>query len=204
MTRFTALSAALFGLLLAACDGGGHGAHQAAPDVLPADRFMARLAEHCGQAYAGRVTVNEPPADDDPFDGKNLVMHVRDCSDDEIRIPFHVGEDRSRTWIISRTYDGIRLKHDHRHEDGSEDPVTMYGGETEADGTDSRQEFPVDKPSVRLFEAQGLTASLNNVWAIEIEPNERFVYELARPGTERLFKVEFDLSTPVPEPPPAW
>ena len=204
MTRVTALSAALLGLALAACDGGGHGAHQAAPDVLPADRFMARLAEHCGQAYAGRVSVNRPPADDDPFAGKDLVMHVRDCSDDEIRIPFHVGEDRSRTWIISRTYDGIRLKHDHRHEDGSEDPVTMYGGETETQGTESRQEFPIDKPSVRLFEAHGLTASLNNVWALEIEPNERFVYELARPGTERLFRVEFDLSRPVPEPPPAW
>ena len=204
MIKVAALSAALLGAALAACDGGGHGAHEPAPAILPADSFMERIARHCGQAYAGRVAVNEPAADDDPFAGQDLVMHVRDCSDDEIRIPFHVGDDRSRTWIISRTYDGIRLKHDHRHEDGSVDPVTMYGGETAGDGTESRQEFPVDKPSVRLFEARGLPASMNNVWALEIEPNERFLYELARPGTERLFRVEFDLSTPVNEPPPAW
>ena len=204
MIRVATLSAAILGTALAACDGGGHGAHQAGPVDLPADRFMARLARHCGEAYAGRIAVNEPPAEDDPFAGKELVMHVRECSDDEIRIPFHVGEDRSRTWIISRTYDGIRLKHDHRHEDGSEDPVTMYGGETATDGTESRQEFPADKQSIRLFQDRGLSASLNNVWAMEIEPGERFVYELARPGTERLFRVEFDLSTAVPEPPPPW
>jgi hypothetical protein len=33
---------------------------------------------------------------------------------------------------------------------------------------------------------------------------QAFVYELARSGTERLFRVEFDLTTPVAEPPPAW
>jgi hypothetical protein len=194
---------ALFGLALTACDGSGHGAHEARA-ILPADSFMARIAQHCGQAYAGRVTVNEPPAADDPFAGKDLVMHIRDCRDNEVRVPFHVGDDRSRTWIITRTYDGIRLKHDHRHQDGSEDVVSMYGGETAADGTESRQEFPVDKQSVRLFEEQGLTASLNNVWALEIEPDERFAYELSRPGADRLFRVEFDLKSPVADPPPPW
>ena len=48
-------------------------------------------------------------------------MHVRECSEDAIRIPFHVGEDRSRTWVVTRTANGLRLKHDHRHEDGSEE-----------------------------------------------------------------------------------
>jgi hypothetical protein len=196
--------AAVAAVLVSACDGGQHGGHGDAPTVLPADTFMARIAEHCGKAYEGRITVNEPQADDDPFAGQTLVMHVRDCGEKELRIPFHVGENRSRTWILTRTYDGIRLKHDHRHEGGSEDDVTMYGGETASRGTEVRQEFPVDKASVRLFEREGLTASTANVWAIEIEPGERFVYELARPGTERLFRVEFDLTTPVAEPPPAW
>jgi hypothetical protein len=196
--------AALAAVLLSACDGGQHGGHADAPVVLPADSFMARIAEHCGKAYGGRIAVNEPKVDDDPFAGQALVMHVRGCSEKELRIPFHVGEDRSRTWILTRTYDGIRLKHDHRHEDGSEDAVTMYGGETANRGTAVRQEFPVDRDSVRLFEREGLAASTNNVWAIEIEPGERFVYELARPGTERLFRVEFDLTTPVAEPAPVW
>jgi hypothetical protein len=196
--------AAVAAVLVSACNGGQHGGHGDAPAALPADSFMARIAEHCGRAYEGRIAVNEPRADDDPFAGQTLVMHVRDCSETEFRIPFHVGENRSRTWILTRTYDGIRLKHDHRHEDGSEDEVTMYGGETANRGTAVRQEFPVDRQSVRLFEHEGLTASTGNVWAMEIEPGERFVYELARPGTERLFRVEFDLTTPVAEPPPVW
>jgi len=190
-------------LILAACDG-GHGGHTGEHVSLPADLFMARIAEHCGKAYEGRVTVDEPPADDSPFAGKTLVMHVRECSENQVRIPFHVGEDRSRIWILTRTYDGIRLKHDHRHEDGSDDALTMYGGETINDGTELRQEFPVDRQSVKLFERERLTASTKNVWAIEIEPGKRFVYELARPGAERLFRVEFDLSTPVAEPPAPW
>jgi len=190
-------------LVLAACDG-GHSGHSGEHVSLPADVFMARIVEHCGKAYEGRVTVDEPHADDSPFAGKTLVMHVRECGENDVRIPFHVGDDRSRTWVVTRTYDGIRLKHDHRHQDGSEDAVTMYGGETTTDGTEVRQELPVDKQSIRLFEREGLTASTKNVWAMEVEPGERFVYELSRPGSERLFRVEFDLSTPVAEPPPPW
>lgn len=167
-----------------------------------ADEFLAALARHCGQAFAGRIVANEPAAVNDPFEGKPLVMHVRQCAQDELRVPFHVGDDRSRTWVLTRTGAGLRLKHDHRHEDGSPDVLTMYGGDTAAPGTVTRQEFPADAESKALFERQGLTASLANVWAMEVEPGRRFVYELARPG--RLFRVEFDLSRPVPPPPPPW
>ena len=192
-------------VVFAGCDGQHHGAGSGTETIIPADSFMTRIAQHCGQAYAGRIIANEPEADDDPFAGKKLVMHVRDCSEREIRIPFHVGDDHSRTWILTRTEEGLRLKHDHRHEDGSEDAVTMYGGDTVSDGSERRQEFPVDEESVELFEREGLTESVKNVWAMEIEPgDDRFVYELARPGTERLFRVEFDLSTPVAEPPAPW
>lgn len=168
----------------------------------PADEFIAALSRLCGQSYAGRVTANEPAVPEDPFDGKALVMHVRECDPARLRVPFHVGEDRSRTWVLRRTDGGLQLKHDHRHPDGSEDAVTMYGGHTTAPGTATRQEFPADAESRALFERAGLAASLGNVWAMEIEPGKRFVYELARPG--RLFRVEFDLSQPVQNPPPTW
>lgn len=177
----------------------------ASPPAPPAaaDTFLAAIAGHCGNAYAGRIVANEPPpASADPFDGKALVMHVRECGDGELRIPFHVGDDHSRTWILTRTADGLRLKHDHRHADGSPDAVTMYGGDTRSPGTAQRQEFPVDAASIASFEANDLAASVTNVWAMEIEPGQRFVYELARPG--RLFRVEFDLTTPVAEPPAPW
>ena len=53
------------------------------------------------------------------------------------------------------------------------------------------------------FEREGLGASLQNAWAMEIEPGKRFLYELRRPGG-RLFQVEFDLTAPVPLPPAPW
>ena len=174
----------------------------AADGPAPADAFMSSLARLCGQAFAGRITANEPRTDSDPFEGKALVMHVRECRPDEIRVPFHVGDDRSRTWVIARTTSGLRLKHDHRHEDGTPDELTMYGGDTRDAGTATRQGFPADAESKALFEREGLTVSIGNVWAVEIEPGVRYVYELARPG--RLFRVEFDLTQPVAPPPPPW
>ena len=178
----------------------------------PADEFLLRLAEHCGQAFAGRIVANEPASPEpDAFEGQELVMHVRGCEEPtrEIRVPFHVGDNHSRTWILTRTEDGLRLKHDHRLEDGSDDPVTMYGGDTVDAGTAQRQEFPVDQESIELFGREGLDVSTTNVWAMEIEPGQRFLYELARPEGEqnpqgRLFQVEFDLTRPVETPPTPW
>ena len=179
----------------------------------PADQFLMRLAEHCGQAFAGRIVSNAPPSDQpDAFEGQDLVMHVRGCDDPtrELQVPFHVGDNHSRTWILTRTGDGLRLKHDHRLEDGSDDPTTMYGGDTVDAGTSQRQEFPVDQESIDLFNARdGLSVSTTNVWAMEIEPGQRFLYELARPADElnpdgRLFQVEFDLTQPVETPPTPW
>ncbi len=172
----------------------------------PADQFLAELAQYCGQAFAGRIIANHPQsATPDPFDGKTLVMHVRGCDSpqQELRVPFHVGTDHSRTWVITRTDRGLRLKHDHRHADGSPDAVTMYGGDTAQAGSAERQEFPVDAASVAMFTAHGMTASLRNTWAMELVPGKRFVYELARPDG-RLFQVEFDLGTPVQLPPAPW
>ncbi len=174
----------------------------------PADAFLGALASHCGQAFAGRIVANTPtpPADTpDPFAGKTLVMHVRGCNDSkrELRVPFHVGDDHSRTWVLTRTPGGLRLKHDHRHQDGSEDVLTRYGGDSVDAGTAQRQEFPVDADSIALFKREGSDASISNTWAMEIDPGQRFLYELSRPGG-RLFQVEFDLTTPVALPPTPW
>ena len=196
------------GTLLVACSSAKPGgAMQAAGATAEAqaDVFMARIAKHCGQAFAGRIVANEPKtAAPDAFEGKMLVMHVRGCDDPrrELRIPFHVGEDRSRTWVLTRTPGGLRLKHDHRHADGTPDVLTMYGGDTADAGTAARQEFPVDAESVALFRREGSAASVNNTWAMEIA-GDTFVYELSRPGG-RLFRVSFDLSRPVKPPSAPW
>ncbi len=174
--------------------------------MAPSDAFMSAVAAHCGKAFEGRIAVNEPGTDTpDPFEGKRLVMHVRGCDEParELRIPFHVGDDHSRTWVLTRTATGLRLKHVHRHEDGSPDATTMYGGDTVAAGSAQRQEFPVDAESIELFQREGLQGSVRNTWAMEAEPGQRFVYELSRPDG-RLFQVEFDLGQPVALPPAPW
>ena len=94
----------------------------------PSDAFFNNLSAHCGKSFEGKVISSDPQ--DADWAKETLTMHVRDCSDTEIKIPLHVGENRSRTWIVSKTDTGLRLKHDHRHEDGKPDAVTMYGGDT--------------------------------------------------------------------------
>ncbi|MGL5359474.1 MAG: hypothetical protein ACRDBI_07135 [Shewanella sp.] len=170
-----------------------------ASGTAPQERFFEQLASHCGKAFAGKV-VSEQAADA-AFSGKALVMHVRDCSASELKIPFHVGEDRSRTWIITKTATGLRLKHDHRHQDGTEDKVTMYGGDTVAAGTAHKQSFPIDQASIANLLKQGLTQSVTNVWHLAISPSV-FSYQLTR--EQRNFKVDFDLTEPQPLPPAPW
>lgn len=167
--------------------------------------FFDRITALCGQSFAGNVLIDRPEsAGPNPFRDQPLVMHVRECNENEIRIPFFVGNDRSRTWVLTRTGNGLQLKHDHRLKDGSDDPVTMYGGDTANKGNAGRQEFPIDAFSKTMFARQGMTVSNTNVWAIEIEPRQRFVYELARTDQDRLFRVSFDLSKPIATPPAPW
>ena len=169
------------------------------PPSTPQDAFFAGLSRLCGKAFAGRV-VSADPVDAEMAD-KPLVMHVRTCTADTIRIPFHVGEDRSRTWVITRTALGLRLKHDHRHSDGVSDTMTMYGGDAAAPGTAVAQAFPADAESVALFEREGRAASVGNVWHVRVTPRQ-FTYALAR--SNRDFRVAFDLTRPVAAPPPPW
>ena len=214
-------------LAVAGCSQGAD-TPTAEPQAGPQDAFFDALASHCGKAYSGKL-VSSDAADAD-FAGAPMVMHVAECSDDRIAVPFHVktggddanggaddGWDRSRTWVITRTGDGLRLKHDHRHQDGEPDAVTMYGSDTAPDqageGTARAQDFPVDQESIAMFKTEGLDASVTNVWTVEVDPasadNARFAYQLQRTveggaSEPRMFRVEFDLTQPIETPPAAW
>jgi len=189
MKRLTTLVLTVFAL--AACQQ-----TQPAQEPGAQDQFWTALHTLCDSAYEGQV-VEVSPADT-VFTGKHLVMHVRHCSPDAVHIAFNVGEDRSRTWVLTRTDDGLRLKHDHRHEDGSEDAVTQYGGDTRSEGDAVKQEFYADAHTAEL-----IPAAVTNVWTVEVQPG-RFAYALRREGTDRRFRVEFDTTQPVPAPPTSW
>lgn len=211
MTRFLAPRAIVplaLGLALAAC--------ATVPEATSQDRFWQALSGHCGKAYAGRMVSDEAP--DADMRHMAMAMHVRRCSATRIEVPFHVQRadgswDRSRTWVFTRATAGgagvLRLKHDHRHEDGAPDGLTMYGGDTATPGTAREQAFPVDEESKALFRREGRDVSLTNVWRVEVDPpgvpGATFAYRLHRdPPAARNFQVAFDLTKPIPAPPAPW
>ncbi|MGY6533272.1 hypothetical protein [Glycocaulis sp.] len=162
------------------------------------DGFWERLSALCGQAHGGELI--RAPEGDTTFEGRALVMHVRDCTPDRIRIPFVAGDDLSRTWVLTRHEDGrIELRHDHRHDDGTDEDVTMYGGFSPSEGGPHGRIFPADDQTNTV-----IPGSWPNVWMMEVHPGERFVYFVQRLGTERAFRVEFDLSQEVDAPPAPW
>ena len=163
------------------------------------DSFIDSIKSHCGKAFQGQVTVDNDSGGG--FDNKKLIMHVRKCSDDKLEIPFHVGDDASRTWILTKTGSGLSLKHDHRHQDGSHDETTMYGGHTVDAGWPQVQSFPADEYSKQLFVKTGIPQSVGNTWQMFIYP-EKFSYRLIRQGRE--FRVDFDLTKPVTPPNAPW
>lgn len=164
------------------------------------DGFFDNIVAHCSKAFEGKVTVDNATGPSS-FADKKLVMHVRKCNERELQVPFHVGDDASRTWIITKTGSGLSLKHDHRHKDGTDDVSTMYGGHTLDAGFTNMQSFPADQYSKELFVSQGIPQSVGNTWQMYIYP-EKFTYRLIRQGRE--FRVDFDLTKPITPPAAPW
>ena len=163
------------------------------------ETFWTGLQGLCGKAYHG--TIIHAPENDTLFAGKEIVMHVRDCKSDRIRIPLIVGDNRSRTWILTRSTESMTLKHDHRHMDGTEDQITLYGGTTSNSGSATMQMFPADQ-----YTADLLPAAATNVWWLELVADSHLTYNLRRMGTDRYFSIRFDLTqeAEVPEAPWGW
>jgi hypothetical protein len=162
-----------------------------------ADLFFENLKNLCGQSFEGVVTAGA--VEGDAFYGQRLTMQILSCEENRIRIPFHVGENWSRTWIITKCSCGrLKLKHDHRLPDGTDDPVTMYGGTATHTGTANLQIFPADQETLDL-----LDYAIGNVWWITIDENH-YTYNLRRVTTDRLFTVTFDLKKPIEKQPVPW
>lgn len=157
---------------------------------VPSEVFWKNLQKHCGKAYEGTVTAGGKEGDG--FMGERLVMQVLSCKPNRIRIPFYVGNDKSRTWVLFKNENNIlRLKHDHRHENGSEDKVTQYGGENSNHGFENLQMFPADMET-----SKRIPYASTNLWWITLD-DKTFTYNLRRVGSDRVFTATFDLSKAV-------
>jgi len=160
-------------------------------------QFWNTLQSHCGKAYEGEIVAGGKKGDG--FMGKKLVMHIRSCEEGTIRIPFFVGDDKSRTWVFTMSKKHlITLKHDHRHKDGSEDSITQYGGSNPNTGLANIQFFPADQHTSSL-----ISYASNNVWWVTID-EKSFTYNLRRIGTDRFFSVKFDLTKEISTPSAPW
>jgi hypothetical protein len=156
--------------------------------------FLHQYARFCGAAYAGHSVLVDL-GDDHPLDGASLLMTIARCDDDEVRIPFQVDDDTSRTWILSRTDEGLRLAHDHRYPDGTEHDANFYGGLADDRGSEMKQFFPADARTIADRPAREI-----NVWSKEFDlDNEKYYYRLYLRGDLR-YEAEFDLSRPLPTP----
>lgn len=150
------------------------------------ENFFNNLSKFCNKSFNGIAVYPDEPME--PFKGATLTMHVNKCNKDEIRIPFHVGKNTSRTWIISKTPDGLLFKHDHKHIDGSSEEITMYGGLADNNGTSFKQNFPADTHTANL-----IPEARTNIWTLKFsEDFKTFHYILTRHGNMR-FQADFNL-----------
>ena len=120
---------------------------------------------------------------------KPMKITVQVVSADQIRVPFQVGEDRSRTWVLSRTPQGIQLKHDHRHADGTPDRLTDYGGTDAGTRLGIQLIFPADAQTTAL-----LPEAVSNVWSLRLSADQKHLFYYLERHAQPRFEAAFDLS----------
>lgn len=160
--------------------------------------FWDRMGSLCGQAFAGEVSdVTEYYRE--ALVGRELIAHGVSCEDERIHVALHVDGDRSRNWILTIVDGTIRLKHDHRHADGTEEDISQYGGDAPVPGLPHRQIFPADAHTAEI-----LPARADNFWFMDFVDEDTFQYGVHWPKHGHSVRLSFDLSNPVEPPSLPW
>ncbi|TVQ31470.1 MAG: hypothetical protein EA370_12895 [Wenzhouxiangella sp.] len=175
----------------------GRNQHGSAP-VPEQDAFWARMESLCGQAFPGRIS-DVTPYYASVAEAESFVMHVMSCSDERIHVPFHVDDNHSRNWILTRSDGTIRLKHDHRNPDGSEEHISQYGGDAPTPGLATRQIFPADAHTASILPERD-----DNFWFFDFVDEHTLQYGVHWPRHGHSIRIEFDLSSPTSVPPRPW
>jgi len=172
----------------------------AVPDELSdeAQAFWDRMVSHCGNAYRGSVD-DATHHYEDTVAASEMVIHFLECTDERIHIPFHVDDDRSRNWILTKVDGTIRLKHDHRNPDGTEEDISQYGGDAPRPGVETRQYFPADAHTAEI-----LPERADNFWFFDFIDDDTLQYGVHWPTAGHSVRASFDLSAPVETPPLPW
>lgn len=169
------------GLLIGLVIAQSHAKNPAPAPALKTNQqaFFDQVQSMCGARFEGESVFPDDPGDG--FRGQLLVAVIETCGADEIRIPFVVGSDASRTWLLTRTVNGLQLKHDHRHADGTPDEVTLYGGVAIEAGSPLSQSFPADS-----YTAELIPEASTNKWFLSLSADgQQLTYYLERHGKAR-------------------
>lgn len=156
----------------------------------PEQAFLDNLAGLCGKSFGGEQTYIEPGRES--WAHKKFVMHVTVCEPGKVLIPFHLDDDHSRTWMFLADENGLRFRHDHRHEDGNPEELNLYGGYADGSGTAFVQRFPSDDYTLAM-----LDDDYHRQWNIILaEDLSNMKYQLFYRG-ELIFEARFDLNNPL-------
>ncbi len=150
--------------------------------------FFKELKSRKGKTYYGRAVYMPDTIQPNDFWGKELSFSIHKGKNSELRMPFNVAENKSRTWVLKKSSSGLELKHDHRHADGKPDSITNYGGLADRSGTELAQSFPADG-----FTAKLLPAAATNRWTMEFSPDKKKFYYILERNNILRFKAEFKL-----------
>jgi hypothetical protein len=176
-------------LTISACTGSN------APEThIGTDRVLADISGLCGQTFTGKVTSDDPQ--DEDWRKEILVLGPISCpNSSQVIMPLAVGENKSRTWFLTKVGERIEFRHQHLLDNGEIDPVSDYGGFSESfvvEPNGWRIEFPADAKTIEIFNATGLQVSTTNIWSFDYVTGMSLNYELNREG--RHFRAEFDIS----------
>ncbi len=154
-----------------------------------AGEFIKNIESHCGKSFYGKVLFPENP--EAPFNAENSFMVFESCTEEGALTPFIPGNEMSGIWVLTVMEDSLIFKHDNRHDDGTPDDITMYGGYADNTGTALMQNFPAGEETA-LMTPEAPT----NVWTFQFnEDLTEFHYILKRHNALR-FHVVFDLASP--------
>jgi len=171
-------------LLAAGCTAG---AGEENPDDNPQHAFFDALSERCGEEYPGRAII--APETDLTFRPAYLAMQIASCTDSQIRIPFIVDGDASRTWVLTLDDDGLLFTHEHLLDGDTLSSNSGWGGRAPAgSGTALFQHFPDHR-----WAPDRVPEENRSHWRMRIDPDHgQFVYYLDR-GTVPAYRLVFHM-----------
>lgn len=101
--------------------------------------------------------------------------------------------------MLTNMRGALRLKHDHRNQDGTEEVITQYGGDAPKPGLETRQIFQADNHTAHI-----LPERADNFWFLDLMDENTLAYGVHWPKHGHSIRMEFDLSNPVDPPPAPW